>query len=587
MKRPLFSLLASAAALICAIAPAPRAAAQQPPSFSRIIVFGDSLSDTGNVRHRTSDVTFGFTSYPSGRFNYSDGRFTNSSDTNPASIQYVGVWHEQLARTFLTLAPATNSLDGGLNYAFGGATTQDGTTTQTVYGTPAGDITFDVDNLGKQVSDYLARNVVDPNALYVVWGGGNDLFNDPSAANVSGAATRASMLVSRLGSAGAKYILVANVPPLGSTPKYINDANNSNTLNKAAFDFRTQLNANLTAVATSLAAQGFTPRLYRLDSWKNAVALFANPAAFGFTNTIDPAQGNSAANPDQYLFWDSIHPTTAGHYQTAKSAYQLLSSPPNPMAKAVNLSTRVYVDLGEKVSIVGFFVTGDVSKKVIIRGLGPSLATKNVSNLLADPTLTLYDDGGTVVASNDNWKDSQATEIAATGIPPQNDQESAIVRSLSPGRYTAVLAGKNNGVGNGLVEVYDLESGNSSALANLSTRGFVGTNDNVMIGGLIIGSGDAPIIVLRAIGPSLSSSGISGPLADPALELHDQNGAALAANDNWKGGQLQAVKATLLPPANDNEAALVAQLPPGNYTAVVRGMNGATGVGLVEAYRIP
>lgn len=560
------------------------------PAFSRIIVFGDSLSDTGNVRHRSSDATFGLTSYPSGRFNYSDGRFTNSSDTSPASTQFVGVWHEQLARSFLSLPPATNSLDGGLNYAFGGATTQDGRTTETIYGTSVGDITFDVDNLGKQLSDYLSSHTIDPNALYVVWGGGNDLFDDHSPANVVAAATRLSMLVSRLGSAGAKYILVPNVPPLGCIPRYLNDANNSDAMNKASYDFRTELNTDLKAVITSLNGQGYTPTIYRLDSWKNAVATFANPAGsypVAFSNTTDSAQGKSV-NPDQYLFWDDIHPTTAAHYQTAYSANNLIShNPPGVVAKAVNLSTRVHVDVGEKISIVGFFVTGDVSKKIIIRGLGSSLATNNVPNVLADPTLTLYDDAGNVLAVDDNWKDSQISEITASGIPPKNDAESAIVRSLAPGHYTAALAGKNNTTGNGLVEVYDLESNNASALANLSTRGYVGTNDDVMIGGLIIASGDAPVVVIRAIGPSLSNSNIATPLADPALELHDQNGALVSANDNWKDAQLQAVKATLLAPTNDKESALVVQPAPGSYTAIVRGIGGATGVALVEAYTIP
>ena len=188
---------------------------------------------------------------------------------------------------------------------------------------------------------------------------------------------------------------------------------------------------------------------------------------------------------------------------------------------------------------------------------------------------------------NDNWRDSQAAEIMATGIPPQNDLESAIVATLAPGHYTAVLAGKNGTTGNGLAEVYDLEPGTSSTLANLSTRGFVGTGDNAMIGGLIIGNGDLPIVVLRALGPTLTSSGIVNPLLDPTLELHDGNGAVLGFNDDWKDGQTQSLFATQLNPTNDRESALVGFLAPGNYTAVVRGKGNTTGVALVEAYRIP
>ena len=174
----------------------------------------------------------------------------------------------------------------------------------------------------------------------------------------------------------------------------------------------------------------------------------------------------------------------------------------------------------------------------------------------------------------------------ATGIPPKNDLESAIVATLAPGHYTAVLAGNNAGTGNGLVEVYDLESGTDSTLGNVSTRGFVGVGDNAMIGGLIIGSGDTPIVVLRAIGPTLASAGITNPLLDPTIELHDGNGTVIGFNDDWKNGQAQAVVATQFAPSDDRESAIVAFLTPGNYTAVVRGKGNTTGVALVEVYRI-
>ena len=189
--------------------------------------------------------------------------------------------------------------------------------------------------------------------------------------------------------------------------------------------------------------------------------------------------------------------------------------------------------------------------------------------------------------TNDNWQDSQRAEIIATGIPPQNDLESAIVATLAPGQYTAVLAGNNETAGNGLAEVYDLESGTSSTLANLSTRGFVGTGDSAMIGGVIIGNGESPIVVLRAIGPSLTSFGIAHPLLDPTIEFYDGNGAVIGLNNDWKDSQLQAVQATQLDPSDDRESAIVAFLAPGNYTAVIRGNGDITGVALVEAYRVP
>jgi hypothetical protein len=311
------------------------------------------------------------------------------------------------------------------------------------------------------------------------------------------------------------------------------------------------------------------------------------PERYGFTDVRSSSQGNSNVNPDQFLFWDDKHPTTAGHYWTAKGANDALTIPFTPPAKALNISTRVFVDTGERVSIAGFIVSGDISKKVLIRGIGPSLAANGVPSLLADPTLTLFDESGSMLMTNDNWRDSQAAEIMATGIPPQNDLESAIVATLAPGRYTAVLAGRNGTTGNGLAEVYDLEPGTSSTLGNVSTRGFVGTGDNVMIGGLIIGPGDLPIVVVRAIGPTLTGVGIVDPLLDPTIEVHDGNGAVIGFNDDWKDGQTQPLFATQLNPTNDRESAIVGFLAPGNYTAVVRGKGDTTGVALVEAYRVP
>ena len=564
------------------------ALAQAPPAFSQIVLFGDSLSDTGNVRDRTGSASGGVVDYPSHTFNYSNGRFTNDSETDPPSITYAGVWHEQLALTFLGLPPAAYSLGGGTNYAFGGATTNDGTHDEVAVSTPFGDITITVDDMGKQMDDYLAAHAVDPNALYLVWGGGNDLRNDDSATNVTATAARATALVSRLATAGAQYIMVPNVPPLGGIPKYSADPARIDSLNAASANYRQELNADLTSLLSSLALQGITPTVYRLDIWTNIIRLFSDGPRYGLTNTSGSAQDDSTANPDQFTFWDDVHPTTAGHFQIAKGAFDTITIPPAPLSKALNIATRVFVDTGERVPIVGFIITGDVSKKVLLRGIGPSLAASGVPSPLADPTLTLFDESGNILMTNDNWRDSQATEIMATGIPPQNDLESAIVATLAPGRYTAVLAGKDGTTGNGLAEVYDLEPGTSSTLANLSTRGFVGAGDNVMIGGVIIGSGDSPIVVVRAIGPTLASSGIVKPLLDPTVEVHDENGVVVGFNDNWKDSQMQAVSATRLAPTDDREAAIVAPfLTPGNYTAVVRGKDDTTGVALVEAYRIP
>ncbi|MDP9004531.1 MAG: SGNH/GDSL hydrolase family protein [Verrucomicrobiota bacterium] len=569
--------------------PTPTVAPTPAPNFTQIIVFGDSLSDTGNIRDRTKSKSGGSVDYPGNTFNYSDGRFTNSSDTDPSSKVFVGVWHEQLARTFLNIPASTFSLGGGLNYAFGGATTSNGTHDATVVSTPFfGDVAITIDDMGRQMDDYLAGHAIDANALYVVWGGGNDLLNDDTPASVTAAAARATALFNRLANAGAKYIMVPNVPPLGVAPGLAGDSARMKSLSAAAANYRLELSANLTASLSMLASQGITPALYPVDAWTNTIRVLTYPSKYGFTDTLHSAQGNSNISPDTYLFWDGLHPTTAGHYQTAKGAHDALTLPFVDNAKAVNLATRAFVDVGERVAIAGFIVSGNVSKKVLIRGIGPSLAANGVSNFLADPTVTLFDEPGNPLMTNDNWRQSpDATAINNTGIPPKNDAESAIIATLAPGHYTAVLSGVNASAGNGVIEVYDLESGTSSTLENVSTRGYVGAGDNAMIGGLIIGAGELPIVVLRAIGPTLTNAGIADPLLDPTIELHDGNGAVIAFNDDWKLGQPQSVIATQFAPSDDRESVIVAFLAPGNYTAVVRGKGGTTGVALVEAYRIP
>jgi Phospholipase/lecithinase/hemolysin len=268
--------------------------------------------------------------------------------------------------------------------------------------------------------------------------------------------------------------------------------------------------------------------------WGDTVRIFSNGPRFGFTNITNPCQ-DSGGNPDQYIFWDDKHPTTAGHFRLAKTAFDSMTNPPPAPSKAVNISTRMFVDIGERVSVAGFIVTGDIAKKVLIRGLGPSLAASGVPNTLANPTLTLFDSSGNVLMTNDDWKSSpDATEIMNSGLAPTNDRESVIIASLPPGQFTAKLAGKDNGTGNGIVEVYDLAASSSATLANLSTRGYVGTGDNVMIGGVIIGNGDSPIMVFRALGPSLANFGIANPLLDPTLELYDNNGTLIGSNDEWK-----------------------------------------------------
>jgi uncharacterized delta-60 repeat protein len=261
----------------------------------------------------------------------------------------------------------------------------------------------------------------------------------------------------------------------------------------------------------------------------------------------------------------------------------------------LNISTRLRVLTDDNVLIGGFIITGTDPKEVLIRGIGPSLGSFGIAGALVDPTLELHQ-GSTTVATNDNWKtrpdgSSQQAEIEATTIPPTNDLESAILATFSPGAYTTILAGNNGGTGVGLVEVYDLAQGANSQLANISARGFVDTGDNVMIGGFIVGGGSGGStarVVVRALGLSVP---VAGALGDPTLELRDGSGTLVAANDNWKtrpdGTSQQAeIEATTIPPSNDLESALVAAVAPGNYTAIVRGKNSTTGIGLVEVYSL-
>ena len=283
---------------------------------------------------------------------------------------------------------------------------------------------------------------------------------------------------------------------------------------------------------------------------------------------------------------DDANNATANDLTANAATYQLVGP---AGARLLNISTRARVQTGENALIGGFIVNGSGPKKVLIRGLGPSLTGQNVSGTLQDPVLELNNSSGigSVIATNDNWKDSQQADIAGTSIPPSNDAESAIVQTLAPGAYTAILRGKGDSTGVGLVEIYDI-SGADSELANLSSRGLVETADNVMIGGVIVGPagiGNARIIV-RAIGPTLSAQGVIGTLQDPTLELYDGNGGQLATNDNWKDSQQSDIVATQVPPIDDRESAIVATAPPGNYTAIVRGKNDTTGVALIEAYNL-
>jgi N-acetylneuraminic acid mutarotase len=267
-----------------------------------------------------------------------------------------------------------------------------------------------------------------------------------------------------------------------------------------------------------------------------------------------------------------------------------------------NISTRAFVQTGDKVMIGGFIVQGTEPKRVIIRAIGPELTQYGVPNSLFNPTLELHDGTGALIAFNDSWlhtiisgiiTTNQVREITDSGHAPGDPRESAIIADLPAGNYTAVLRGVNNTTGIALVEVYDLSPETNSILHNISTRGFVQTGDDAMIGGFIVQGGKPKKVIIRAIGPQLSYYRVPNALADPTLELHDSTGALIASNDNWVttiiGGiittnQVPAIRASGYAPSDGRESAIIAELPLGNYTAIVRGLNSTSGVALVEVY---
>ncbi|MEY2512178.1 MAG: hypothetical protein QOE26_2941 [Verrucomicrobiota bacterium] len=258
---------------------------------------------------------------------------------------------------------------------------------------------------------------------------------------------------------------------------------------------------------------------------------------------------------------------------------------PQPQSgQPLNIATRMSVQTGDNVLIAGFIVTGPSgsTKKVLIRGLGPSLAQFGVPNTLSDPLLELHKSDGTVI--NDNWQQGDTSQIP-NGFAPGDPREAVIVATLTPGNYSAVVKGAHGETGVGIAELYDLDSASPAKLANISTRGFINTGDDVMIGGFIVGGTEPAKVLVRAIGPTLTDFGVQGALADPTLELHDSNGMTIA-NDDWRETQESEIIATTIPPNKDREPAILATLAPGNYTAVVRGKNNTTGVGLVEAYNL-
>jgi hypothetical protein len=348
----------------------------------------------------------------------------------------------------------------------------------------------------------------------------------------------------------------------------------------------------LTSVTTS---GGMTTINGRLNSAKNTmyrIEFFANDSLdstgygegqiyLGFVNKMTDGSGDASFTQNVTQIGANQRVTA-----TATDPGNNTSEFGGAIGQLLNVSTRMEVLTGGSVLIGGFIISGSGNKKVLLRALGPTLSQFGVNGYLMDPTLELHDGSGALIDSNDNWKDTNQATIMATGKAPPDDHESAILSTLAPGSYTAIVRGKNNTTGIGLIDGYDIDNGAAITLTNISTRGFVDTGQNVMIAGLISGDGITRVIV-RALGPTLSQFGVPNVLADPTLELHDGNGTLLASNDNWKDTQQAEIQASGKAPPNDLESAIIAVRPAGNSTAIVSGKNGTTGNALVEVYTLP
>lgn len=248
----------------------------------------------------------------------------------------------------------------------------------------------------------------------------------------------------------------------------------------------------------------------------------------------------------------------------------------------LNASTRARIGPGDDVLIAGFIVQGPATKRIVLRGIGPST---DVNGAIADPVLRLYNSDGSIAAANDDWQNKQRNAIETTGLAPRNPREAAIVVSLSRGAYTAVLSSKNSTSGTGLVELYDVEQQSLSEIRNLSTRGRVGAGDDQMIGGVIVKAPETTTVLVRALGPSLRAR-VSDALVDPMLTLYDGNGSPIAANDNWQETQRSEIESTGLAPTQVSESAILIALPSGPYTALLGGKNVTSGIALLETYKL-
>ena len=290
---------------------------------------------------------------------------------------------------------------------------------------------------------------------------------------------------------------------------------------------------------------------------------------FTFSHTF-PAAGT-------FPYFCTVHPILMKGTVTVASAAS---------SKLSNISTRALVQTGNNVLISGFIIAGSGNKSILVRTLGPTLSSFGIADALANPFLELHNSAGAIITSNNDWGSAANAQSIPANLRPPNNLESAILTSLGPGKYTAIISGVNSTTGVALGEVYDLDTAAGAVLSNISTRGFVATGNQVMIGGFIVQGSAMQKVLVRVLGPTLTGFGVTGALANPTLELRDVNGNLIDSNDNWKSTNQIAIMATGLQPPNDLESAILRILNAGNYTVIVRGVNSTTGVALFEVYTL-
>ncbi|HEV2805777.1 MAG TPA: hypothetical protein VGW57_12705 [Chthoniobacterales bacterium] len=311
----------------------------------------------------------------------------------------------------------------------------------------------------------------------------------------------------------------------------------------------------------------------------------AKQTYLGATTVTTDANGNAQFSAS----FPNSDPNASFNMTATSQAGDTSEFAQNP-ARLKNISTRARVEGGDHAAIAGFIIASDrlgsgLGHTVVVRALGPSLTV--LATPLPDPILEFYGPRG-LQGTNDNWQDNpEAASIQNVGLAPKSGLESALIESVDGGSYTAIVRDTGGRTGTALVEVYDVDPAPGREVLNVSTRGFIGTGDDVMIAGTILEPGAGPTrIVARAIGPSLGAAGITDPLADPMLEFRDSQGALIASNDNWRDGDAAALTALGLAPKNDNESAVFVRVPSAAYTATIRGKDGGRGVGLVELYNL-